>query len=86
MTEATNHRAPHKQPERATDTKHANPANQRSPQPTTHREQPRHPAPPPAPCDSCAFSHECTRPERCVSFKAYVETGKAIRPPRELPG
>jgi hypothetical protein len=44
------------------------------------REQPR------PPCDSCAFSHECTLTEKqCPSFRAYVETCQAVRPPRKRP-
>ena len=40
----------------------------------------------PAPCDACLFSSECTAPNVCTPFRYYIETGKAIRPPRELPG
>ena len=37
------------------------------------------------PCDRCAFSHECHNPEACTPYQIYVETGKAVRPPRQLP-
>ena len=36
------------------------------------------------PCEQCQFSRICT--VECRQFAAYVQTGKRIAPPRELPG
>ena len=37
----------------------------------------------PAPCEACEFSRVCT--VECRPFRDYVQTGRRISPPRELP-
>jgi hypothetical protein len=40
---------------------------------------------PAPPCDSCSFMHQCGNPDWCPEYLAYIETGEAVRPPRQLP-
>ena len=36
------------------------------------------------PCEQCQFSRICT--VECRSFRDYMQTGRRISPPREMPG
>jgi hypothetical protein len=37
------------------------------------------------PCSACSFASTCSRPESCGALRYHVETGRAVRPPRQAP-
>ena len=38
------------------------------------------------PCTVCIWRTDCTAPRRCKPFALYVQTGREVRPPMEMPG